>query len=72
MVAGYTHPTEERKQEALGTFRLPTAVGTLPSQIATASDVEAAEIAELLRGRVVDAARIELATSALRTRRSPS
>ena len=35
-------------------------------------DSEAVEIAKLLRGLVVDAARIELATSALLTRRSPS
>ena len=60
-----------RKLEAIGTFKLPANV-TIPSQTATASDSEAAEIAELLRKRVVDAGRIELPASALRTQRSPS
>jgi hypothetical protein len=45
---------------------------TTASQTETASDSEAADIAKLLRGRLVDAERIELSASALRTQRSPS
>ena len=54
---------EERKLDALNIF----AVRTKRSQSETASDLEA-----VIERRVVDAGRIELPTSALRTQRSPS
>ena len=71
MLARYTHPSESRKLDALATFKLPGRV-TTASQTETASEVEAAEITELLKKVLVDAGRIELPTSALRTQRSPS
>jgi integrase len=70
MLARYTHPSEARKLDAIATFRLSGV--TIPSQTGTASEIEAAGIAELLSKRLVDAGRIELPTSALRTQRSPS
>ena len=67
VLARYTHPTEGRKRDALESFRLVTT----RSQSADAPDQALTELKELL-GELVDGGRIELPTSALRTRRSPS
>ena len=71
MLERSTHPTETRKVAALD---LPVGVVTkwAQSQAKPAGeDSPDTEIADLLK-ELVDGARIELATSALRTQRSPS
>jgi hypothetical protein len=72
MLARYTHPTDLGKLSALECF---ASVVTNRSQTAD-HPVEdqgvSKEIQQILEGKLVDAARIELATSALRTQRSPS
>ena len=70
MLARYTHPTEDRKADALGSFKLAPGV-TTASQTVEGEDQELKELQELLR-KMVDGRRIELPTSALRTQRSPS
>jgi len=67
MLGRYTHPTEQRK---IGALDLPWVV-TNCAHADGADPITAKQIAELL-GKLVDGARIELATSALRTQRSPS
>ena len=66
MLERYTHPTEARKVDALAAFGVVTNRSQPPNRQTSAS-----ELKELL-GNLVDGGRIELPTSALRTRRSPS
>ena len=56
---------------ALATFDV-SAVVTKKAQSETGDRDELAELQELLKKRLVDGRRLELPTSALRTRRSPS
>ncbi len=69
MLARYTHPTEERKADAMARSTCPRV--TTASQSPDAPDGELEELKELL-GKLVDGRRLELPTSALRTRRSPN
>ncbi len=68
MLGRYTHPTEERK---IGAPALPPLSTKRAHDDAEASSTPD-EIAEILREIVVDGRRLELPTSALRTRRSPN
>lgn len=68
MLARYTHPTDQRKISALESF----GAVTNGAQTDAAADEDrgvSASIAQLLAGKLVDAGRIELPASALRTNR---
>ena len=71
MLARYTHPTDLRKLSALESFAMVTKRSQTPESASEAEGVSE-EIKQILSANLVDAARIELATSALRTQRSPS
>jgi integrase len=78
MLARYTHPVTQRKQAALESFdRLVTFAPTVLTgehKLSTRDEDVAMtdpEVAEMLK-ELVDGRRLELPTSALRTRRSPS
>ena len=71
ILARFTHPTEERKLGALTLRPLVTDWSRTGSEDVQ-QEKEAEELKDLLGKELVDGARIELAASALRTRRSPS
>ena len=66
MLERYTHPTLERRIAALDTFNLSANVHKTPY-----SKMRQPKLPHLLR-ILVDGTRLELVTSALRTRRSPN
>jgi hypothetical protein len=71
MLERYTHPAQERKLAAFETFdRLDT---NLDTKTKTADDerVSGSRTRQIVRS-LVDGRRLELPTSALRTRRSPN
>ncbi len=71
MLARYTHPHNALKAGALESFAMVTNWSQTADQRVKGKGVSE-EIQQTLEGKLVDAARIELATSALRTQRSPS
>ena len=71
MLARYTHPTEERKIDALNLPWMGTRWAQRPS-VMPQEDMLSREIAEIIQEIVVDGKGLEPSTSALRTRRSPS
>jgi hypothetical protein len=70
MLERYTHPTLERRIAALDTVDLSTKCPQKLDEDAV-QQKEAAEAASFLKN-LVDGRRLELPTSALRTRRSPN
>ena len=71
MLGRYPHPTDLRKLSALESFAMVTKRSQTSDR--PVEDVGASEeIKQFLSGNLVDAERIELSASALRTQRSPS